>query len=204
MDRFIDLNRKKVAFSFLTNSILFLSFLLIYNYYKGKALDLNTILLLSAGVGLPVLLIAAEWYQWYQKKSIRLKAFTLSPFDKLAEIGFQKHYVFAHSKLLFTEEVKRGEINDFDIICDVDRNSPKQIDFKATTKSRKIPKKEFKELKLTLKTHNIQFVSGTPIKSYNLKSIPYSNITDLDSDLKQFVDLLKDNGFEPLKENGKA
>ena len=207
MDNFIDLNRRKIKLAFLTTSsifLIFISILFVYSYSKGERPELTLMITVIFGASfvLPAFIIAVAYYEWYAKKRVRLKAFKTHPFDRLEDIGFNKYYVLENSRFHFTEEVKRGQINDFALICNVERSTPNQMAFRAITKDRRLDKSEFKKLENILKGHNIEFDFGALTKTYNLKKIQFKGISDLSADLEQFTDLLKENGFEPLKENG--
>ncbi|RCH54209.1 hypothetical protein DJ568_12985 [Mucilaginibacter hurinus] len=207
MDNFINLNGRKIKFAFLTTSSIFLIFsfiLFVYSYSKGETPDLASLItgVFVAGFVMPAFIIAVAYYEWYRKKRVRLKAFKIPPFDRLEEMGFHKYYVLENSRFFFTEEVKRGEINDFTLICNVERNSPNKIAFRAIAKDKQLDKSEFKKLEHVLKGNNIELDFGALTKAYNLKKIQFMTISDLNTDLEQFTDLLKENGFEPLKENG--
>lgn len=204
MNEFLKLNKHKLPFAFISTSLAFLAIALVFlaiAYFNNQFPDLSLliIILLVAGIGFPVFIIMVAYLEWLSKRRLRIKAFSVKPFDQLDKIGFTKSFINEKNKLYFTEETKEGIFNDFRIICDVTRKNPKTIQFKALIKHKQIEEDDLKKLENQLKTQNIVFDFDGIIKMYNLKRLTIHSIIQLESDLVKFTELLKKQNFEPEK-----
>lgn len=204
MDGFLKLNRHKLKFAFVSTSLIFLSIAIIFlviGYFNNQLP--NTILLITillvAGIGLPIFIMALAYLEWLFKRKVRNRAFSKPPFDQLENIGFSKSFINEKIKWFFTEETKEGSINNFKIKCDITRENSKKIQFKAFVEHKQIDKNEFKRLEHYLKKHEITFDFGGFTKTHDIRRPEIVSAKQLESDLFEFIELLKKEGFEPRK-----
>jgi hypothetical protein len=153
--------------------------------------------LIGASIVFPIFIIGLAYIEWLSKRRIRNKAFSHCPFDELDKIGFTVSYLNEQTKWYFTEETKEVSINNYLIQCDVRRESPNTIEFKAFVKHAAIEKETFKKLEAKFKSEEIYFDLGGLVKKYNIKKSSNLTIEQVKKDLTQFVQTLKREEFEP-------
>lgn len=113
MTGFLELNRHKIIFAFKVLSITFIilaSIPLTIGLFSGELPDLLLLILilLSAVIGFPLLVITLGYLDWLSKQQSRLKAFSAQPFNQLDQLGFLESYLNDKTKWYFTEEIKEG------------------------------------------------------------------------------------------------
>lgn len=209
MNQFLKLNRHKLKFAFKVTSLLFMALVLIVfiiAIVNGQVPEASLIIIVTffAGVIFPCFIIFISYLAWLYKQWAKRKAFSKPPFDQLHVLGFSDELQAEKTKWAFTEKVKAGKINGFDLIADVLYGDRHIIEVRTFTAWRQIKKNEYKRLSKEFKTHDIEFDIGCLIKRYNIKRLSVFTIDDLRSDLHGFTELLKQNGFEPQKQNGWA
>ncbi len=202
MHQFLNLNRHKLAFAFKATSLTFLtlwSAVFIIAYINGQKVDVDLIILVVFlfGVALPCFIIFISYLAWYYKEWTKRKAFSKSPFNQIHELGFSNLLVNEKSKWFFSEEIKAGKVNGFNVIADTLYDKGHIIEVQALPASRQMDKNEYKRLKKEFKAHDIDFDIGSLVKKYNTRHLSVITISDLERDLKEFTGLLKQNGFEP-------
>lgn len=202
MKQFYDLNRHKFRFLFWATSAVCLALVfvfLIIGAIVGQFPDLALLMIIifTAGIGSPLFIIALGYLDWLFNRKVRKRAYSKTPFDELENIGFSKAYINVQSKWYFTEEIKAATIDGFTVECDIYRNTPKIVRFKALIKWRHIEKQEFKQLQGSFKQDNIEFDGGGLTKMYNVKRINTFTILQLKTDLETFTKQLRQEDFEP-------
>lgn len=204
MDGFLKLNRYKIRFVFVTTSLLFLSIaiiLLIIGYLNEQLPDiiLLTTIFSVAGIGIPIFVIAVSYLEWLSKQRMRKRVFSKTPFDKLPKIGFKKSFLNEKTKWYFTEETKEGVINNFKIKCDITRENSKMIQFKALVEYRQIDKNELKRLEQHFHKYDVIFDFEGLTKMVDINRQTINTEQQLESELRKFTELLKNENFEPKK-----
>ncbi len=209
MDTFLDLNGDKLKFAFTRTSLVFLgvvSVFLTIAYFTENFLDAELLLIIvfTAGIGLPLIIILNAYLAWLYKRSARKKAFSKTPFDQIEKIGFYKSPSNVTTKWFFTHQVKEGHVNGFTLVCDISNEKSHIIEVKVPTEWKKLNKSQYNSLSKKFSEQKIEFRIGSLVKQYNTKRPPVLTIHDLKSDLEQFTELLKQEGFEPKKAQGSA
>ncbi|BDD01418.1 hypothetical protein [Persicobacter psychrovividus] len=204
MDGFLKLNKHKLRFAFVATSLIFLSLaliLLIIGYFNEQFPDpvLLITILLVAGIGFPIFIIAIAYLEWLSKRRVRKRAFSKSPYDKLPKIGFTKTFINEKTKWFFTEETKEGFVNNFKIKCDITRENSKTIQFKALVEHRQIDKDEFKRLEHLFNKYDVIFDFEGLTKLLDINNPAIASVQQLESELMKFTELLKNENFEPIK-----
>lgn len=211
MKSFLDINRQKLLFGLKATSLTFTIIVLVIftilgltnNEYPNLLLFVSV--LVVASIAFPIFIIGLAYIEWLSKRRIRNKAYNQQPFDELDKIGFTVSYLNDQSKWYFTEETKEISINNYLIQCDIRRESPNTIEFKAFVKHSTIEKERFKTLEAKFKSEEIYFDFGGLVKKYNIKEVKNLTIEQVKTDLTQFVQTLKREEFEPDgKKNGGA
>lgn len=204
MTKFLELNSRKLRFAFLFTSTMFTSIALIIiltAIINGNEslewLEAVTILIM-ASIGFPVPILGFTCLIWFNKARNRNRAFQTDPFDKLDRLGFKTVLTHEKTKWYFTEEIKEAEINGYKVQCDVQRETPKKIDFIPQVIPINMTKEIFKKIEKELKNEDIYFDFDIYLrKVYSLKRTTGITSQKLDDDLKKFVELLRSKGFEP-------
>lgn len=207
MRQFLNLNRHKLSFAFkgisLTFSTLILAVFLIA-YFNGQQANIDTIVfaLFLSGIVLPCFIIFISYLAWYYKQRAMRKAFSKPPFDQLNELGFSDLLLNEKTKWSFTEEVKAGRVNGFNLIADILYDKSHIIEVRAFTAWKHLDRNEYKRLSIEFKAHNIEFDFGSLVKRYNTKLLHVHTIRELKVDFEEFTELLKRNGFKPQTVSG--
>ena len=204
MDTFFNLNREKIRFAFVATSLTFIGFVLLVLIiaYFAKSLpdkELLIAIFLAAGVGLPIFIITLSYIKWLYRKAVRRKAFSLEPFNQLENIGFVNSFSNIETKWDFTEKVKTTLIDGYTLIVDISEESSKNIELKIPVEWKKLDKIKFNELTDKFNRHNIEFGIGCLKKKYKINGPPFIKIDELKLDLEKFIELIKEEGFEPKK-----
>jgi|SRR5690606_5024891 len=204
MTKFLELNSHKLKFAFLFTSTIFTSIVLmaiLASIVNGNGpLDrlIVVTVLLTASIGFPSLIVGSVCLIWFNKARNRNRAFQTDPFDKLDRLGFKTVLTHEKTKWYFTEEIKEAEINGYKVQCDVQRETPKKIDFIPQVIPINMTKEIFKKIEKELKNEDIYFDFDIYLrKVYSLKRTTGLTSQKLDDDLKKFVELLRSKGFEP-------
>lgn len=205
MHTFLQLNKHKLRFAFVTVSLTFIILILIVLlilYFKGVFLKTGLLLtiLFAAGIGFPVFIIFLAYMAWLQKRFARKKIFSVAPFDQLESIGFRTSLVNDKTKWQFTEEGKEGIINGFTLKCDMQDRKQYLLEFETFVEWREMEKEEYKGIIEQFSHYNIEFGWGSFIKTYNTKRMTLNSIYELQKELEQFTGLLLKEGFNPRKE----
>jgi len=206
MDSFLENNKQKLGFAFKTTSVIFLTIIfiiLIIGYFKNQLPDIWLFLtiIFFAGLLFPIFIIGLAFINWIHITRIRKRIYGLSPFDKLSEIGFSKSFINSENKWYFTEEIKSGQIHEFEILCDA---IPRVILFTALVDSKKLDRIQFRTLRKRLKQHDIFFNFEGITKQYQIKHVKGWSIEELKKDLFLFTEILKQENFKPKIKNGSA
>jgi hypothetical protein len=203
MTKFLDINRHKISFAFkaisLTLTIIVLVVFSIIGLTKNEYPNMLLLVkvLIGTSIVFPIFIIGVAYIEWLSKRQIRNKAFRQRPFDELDKIGFTVSYLYNKSKWYFTEETKELSINNYLIQCDIRRESPNIIEFKTFVKHEEIDQERFKILEAKFKHQEIYFDFDGLIKQYNIKKTMNLTIGQVKTELSQFVQTLKEEGFEP-------
>ena len=201
--RYAHINSQKLPFALkatsLTFTIIVLVIFTILGLTKNEYPDLLLFLsvLVGASIVFPIFIIGLAYIEWLSKRRVRNKVFRQRPFDELDKIGFTVSYINDKTKWYFTEETKEVSINNYLIQCDIRRESPNTIEFKAFVKHTEIEKERFKSLNEMFKQEEIYFDFGGLVKKYNIKKTMNLTIEEVKTDLTQFVQTLKREKFEP-------
>ncbi|MBX9852091.1 MAG: hypothetical protein K2X86_10065 [Cytophagaceae bacterium] len=201
MNSFLNLNRHKIGFAFFICLLIVLIFIAIIGIFSNSNQEslniITTVIMISlAALLFPSLIIITAYWEWLRNTRKRKKAYNTVPFDKLERLGFSKSLKNQKTKWYFTEEIKQGTINDFHLICDIDLQDPKIMEFKALVKFRAMGD-NFHHIKSTLNLYDIDFDDEYITKRYNLKNLKIATDSHLKADLEKFIDLLKKENFEP-------
>lgn len=204
MTKFLELNNHKLKFAFLFISITFTSIVvmaILASIFNGNGpIDrlIVVTVLLTASIGFPSFIVGLVCLIWFNKARNRHRAFQKDPFDKLDRLGFKTVLTYEKTKWYFTEEIKEAEIHGYRVHCDVQRETPKKIDFIAHVIPINMTREIFKKLEKEFKNEDIYFdFDGCLRKIYSLKNTTGLTIENLNDDLKNFVELLRSKGFEP-------
>ena len=209
MNQFLQLNRHKLKFAFKVISLLFvtlISIAFILAVVNGHVPDygLIAIVFLTAGIAFPCFIIFISYLAWYYKQWAKRRAFSTQPFNQLYMLGFTDRLQGERTKWAFTQEVKAGTINGFDLIADILYDNRQIITVRAFTAWRQIDKIEYRRLSKEFSAYDIEFDTGCFVKKYNTKRMSHLSINNLKSDLEEFTSLLRRNGFEPETQQGWA
>jgi hypothetical protein len=209
MNKFLELNRHKLKFAFTTTALMFLAILLVLlaiGYFKDQLPkgNLLIIIFLVAAIGFPILILIISYLAWQFKQAKKEKAFSKPPFDQLENIGFSNALINTKTKWAYTEEVKVGNVNGFNLIGDVSNNKSHILEFRVLVALKKIKKSEYERISKKFGNYNIEFELGSLVKKYNTKRLSVHTIQNLKRDLEEFTELLKHEGFEPQKENSQV
>jgi len=202
MTNFLQINRHKLLFALKATSLIFAIIVLVIFTILGiiKNELPNLLLFVSALIGssivLPICIIGLAYIEWLSKSRIRNKAFSQNPFNEMDKIGFTVSYINEHSKWYFTEETKEISINNYLIQCDIRRESPNTIEFKAFVKHKEIEKDRYITLAAKFKKEDIYFDFEGMVKKYNIIKSKNLTIQQVKFDLTQFVQTLNREEFE--------
>jgi uncharacterized membrane protein (DUF485 family) len=205
MDTFFNLNRAKIRFAFVATSLTLIGFVLLVLTiaYFAKNLpdkELLTAIFLAAGVGLPIFIITLLYIKWLYRKAVRQKAFSLEPFNQLENIGFVNSFSNIETKWHFTEKVKIMLLDGYTLIIDISEESNKNLELKIPIEWKKLDKTSFNELTDKFNRHNIEVGIGCLKKKYKTNGSQFLKIDELKLDLEKFIELIKEEGFEPKKQ----
>ncbi len=207
MDTFLTLNKDKLKPFFLRISLSFLGFVCIVfviAYFSEGRLPNGQLLcaiLLTAGIGFPILGLLVGYIGWTFNHKSRKKAFSKPPFNNIESIGFYKAFIDDNSKWALAEEIKEGKLNGFILKMDISKEKGRHtIEFETAVEWRKIDKCEYKRLTEKFKLHNMEFRIGSLVKYYNTRLTKLKTVADLEKDLKLFTTLLKQEGLNPKME----
>ncbi|HOI00810.1 MAG TPA: hypothetical protein PLE85_09765 [Bacteroidales bacterium] len=207
MDSFLINNRQKLGFAFKVISLIFLTtiatIILIMGFFKNQIPDIGLLLtiILSAGLVLPIFIIGLAYLKWLNRTRIRKRIYSTSPLDRLEEIGFTKLLINSNTKWYFTEEIKSGQINDFQVLCN---GAPRIIEFTALTEPLCLDQNEYKDLKARLKQDSLYPNFEGITKQYCLGQLRVLSIEQIKLDLEQLTDILKREEIKPRIKNGGA
>ena len=114
-------------------------------------------------------------------------------------LGFSDQLQAQKTKWAFTEEVKAGKVNGFDVVADVNYDKRHIIEVRVFPEGKQMDKDEYKRLSQEFNSHHIEFGMDYLEKKYNTKHPSVFTIDELKRDLEEFTGLLLRNGFVPLK-----
>ena len=157
------------------------------------------IIVLMAGIGFAVFILALSCFTWYLDRNLRIKALKKSPFNQLYEIGFRAAYIHADTKWLFTEETLEATILGYNIQFNVNRDTPKKVEFTVFVQDAELDKKKYDRLESTFKKENVFFDFDGLVKKYDLRKGSDLTIAQLEKELIFLVEKLKLEGFNPRK-----
>lgn len=183
-------------------SLVFLGFVCIVlaiAYFSGSLPNGQLLcgILLTTGIGFPILGLFIGYIVWTLNHKARQKAFSNPPFNNIESIGFYKAFIDDSSKWALTEEIKEGKLNGFTLKMDMSREKGRHtIEFETAVEWMKLDKNEYNRLTEKFKQHHIEFRTGSLVKQYNTKRPILKTVADLEEDLKLFTTLLKQEGFE--------
>ncbi len=202
MRQFLNLNRHKLTFAFKATSLIFSTLILavfLFAYFNEGPAEIDALVfgLFLFGIVLPCFIIFISYLAWDYKQRAKRKAFSKSPFDQLHELGFSDLLLNEETKLFFTEEVKAGRINGFNMIADILYDKSHIIEVRASTAWKHLDRYEYNRLSMEFKARDIEFDIGSFVRKYNTKKLHVHTISDLERDLTDFTELLIQNGFKP-------
>lgn len=206
MNTFLNLNRDKLKPIFMRVSLVFLGFVCIVlaiAYFSGNLPNGQLLfgILLTTGIGFPILVLFIGYIVWTLNHKARQKAFSKPPFNNIESIGFYKGFIDDSSKWALTEEIKEGKLNGFTLKMDMSREKGRHtIEFETAVEWMKLDKSEYNLLTEKFKQYHIEFRIGSLVKQYNTKRPILKTVADLEEDLKLFTTLLRQEGFIPKME----
>jgi len=209
MKGFLELNRNKIGFAFISTSLVFLTltlpFLIVF-YYNDDFPDLIflSIIISSAGVGFPVFLLGLAYLEWLLNRRVRRRVFSVFPFNELYKIGFKESLINEKTRWNFTQETKEAIVNDFLLKCDVTHENPKIIEFNTLVEPKQIEKNELKRLSKSFSKQGVKFSYDEFTKKINSRRRDLKSVEVLEKDLLSFTETLKKDGFLPQSKNNEA
>lgn len=78
---------------------------------------------------------------WLVNHKARQNAFTKFTFSDIEKIGFYKTCLGDKSKLSFTDEVKKGQVNVFSLTMDISKEKANTLEFDIPIEWKKLDKK---------------------------------------------------------------
>jgi hypothetical protein len=204
MDTFYKLNKEKIRFGFVVSSLIligFVLFVLAIAYFTNNMphKELLFVIFLAASIGFPILIIMLPYILCLYMQKIRKKLFSVEPFNQLQSIGFVDTFTNIHTKWHFTEKVKTALMDGYTLIVDISVGSNNAFIFEIPVEWKMLDKASFNELTDKFKKHNINFGIECLKKRYQINKQTFLNIDELKLDLEKFVELIKEEGFEPKK-----
>ena len=202
METFFQLNRDKLTTIFGRLSLILLgvvSVILLLAYLTGNLPNgklLLSIILVTA-IAFPVFIILLGYIGWQANRKARQKAFSKIPFSDIENIGFYKAYLGDNSKWSFTDEIKKGHINGFNLTMDISKEKGHTLNFDISTQWKKLDKNDFSRLTEKFKQHNIEFRMGSLVKEYDITQLKFRTVSELKQDLELATTILLQEGFEP-------
>ena len=204
METFIELNRHKLKFAFVSISLVFsglvlliflIAFLATGNLPNGQLL---LSIILASGIGFPLFIMILGYLTWRVNHKARQNAFSKTPFNQIESIGFHKSYIDDMSKWSFTEQIREGKLNGFTLRMDMSKEKGYQfIDFEIPVEWKELDKSEFNRLMEEFKQYNAEFRIGSIVKQYDTRQHALKAVSDLKHDLELFTMTLQQKGFEP-------
>ncbi len=201
MDTFYKLNRVKIRYAFVATSLTSIGFVLLVLMIAKNLPDkeLLFVIFLAAGFGFPVFIIILSYIKWWYRKNVRLKAFSIEPFNQLQNIGFVDTFLNIETKWHFTEKVKTTLFDGYTLIVDISEKSNKALELEIPVEWKKLDKTSFNNLIDKFNRLNVEFDIGCFKKRYKTKGQTFLKIDELKLDLEKIVELIKEAGFKPRK-----
>lgn len=199
--KFINLNKVALKTGFFWTSFIFTLIILVIfsiSYFNGNLpeKDLFILVLLGASIGSPTCITLFAFLRWVWDYSIFKRNFNSLPFNQIDTIGFKKKEKI--SKWNFSIEYFTGEINGFIVDSDIDtQNESKHVRFKFYVKPMQFEKQEYKQIQKKLSENNGCLYFDTVIKRFHFKNHRLRSISDLESELIKFSNLIKHEKIEP-------
>ncbi|WP_155203658.1 hypothetical protein [Xanthovirga aplysinae] len=136
---------------------------------------------------------------WDLKK--RKKAFQTFPFSELSKHGFDLSLKHEESKRTFSEQILVGRLEGFQILAEVNtQHAANVIRFQALTEIKPISRKEIKRLHSKFKKYDIELDFQGVTKKISIKDGQISTYRKLNTSLKEFIEIIKSENFEPKNE----
>ena len=157
------------------------------------------IIVLMVGIGFAVFILALSCFTWHLDRNVRIRALKKSPFNQLHEIGFRAAYIHSDTKWFFTEEMLEATILGYNIQFNVNRDTPKIVEFTVFVQDAELNKKKYDRLKSTFKNENVFFDFYGLVKKYDLRKGSDLTLIQLEKKLTFLAEKLKSEGFEPRK-----
>ncbi|QCK15648.1 hypothetical protein [Mangrovivirga cuniculi] len=134
---------------------------------------------------------------WMTNQKRRNKALTHFPFNQLTSIGFQSYEINKNKIYDFTNIILLNRINDYQVIVDVNQNTPNNIDFQILFEN-KNPKSD-NYIKWKKVFNNDKILSAK--LSFNIKKNRLKSIDELNRELIKITNQLKRENFKPYIEH---
>lgn len=202
MDTFLRLNRQKLKPAFIRISLVSLgliSIFLVFAYLTGNLPEGQLLLsiILTTGVGFPLFIMLLGYLTWLLNHKARQNTFSKTPFNQIENIGFYKAYVGDMSKWSFTDEIKEGTVNGFNLRMDISKEKGHRfIEFDTPVHWKKLDNAEYNRLSEQLKQFNAELRIGSIAKQYDTRKQTLQTASDLKKDLELFTALLRQEGIK--------
>jgi hypothetical protein len=134
--------------------------------------------------------------EWMAKRRKLKRILMVSPYSELRSIGFFDALRHQESKGTFTEIILAAEIDGYSIVCETERERRNSFCFTVFLWPRILDEQQLKVLKKKFAAHNIALHNGAARKWYSLRKPPVESILQLKKELKEYIVLLKDEGWE--------
>ena len=195
--KFLELNKVALKTAFFGTSIVLTFIILVIfsiSYFKGNIpeKDMLIVLLLTTSIVFPVFIVLLAFLGWLREYVIFNRNFGSIPFNQVEKVGFEK--TVKKSRWNFQVEYFSGIINEYITDCN---SESKYVLFKFYIKTRQFEKADFKEIQKKLKENDGYFYFDSIIRRFRIKSHELKSITELETELIKFTDILKHEKLEP-------
>ena len=199
---FYRLNKRKLFFTHSVLWIAMFALILVASqlFGRGNPVTLKTglqiALIYSTGITAMSLTFSllTGFYKFRQKRRIFTKKNWEEFFEKKK---FETTLINKNSKLSPTEEVKTGTVENFFTVIDISKENSRFIQVKFYVDHAPINEEGFKFLENMLKLHKAGLEIGYVFKNLHQNS----SISEINSELTEFCDLLRSESFKPLDPN---
>ena len=193
MKEFISVNRQKIFFILKWTTIVLTAIWTIYLFKKhseGITADFKTIFIgyCMATIILPILTqLLVSTQELIEFKRIN-NILSSNPFNHLPSIGLIKSYTDKKSKWATSKPTLTGSIDNYPIRCEVENGIVRIIANANLDKIEKVDMKNWKEL---FGDKNIEYDWFGVALVYRRKRFKQLNFTDVETELRQFIKILK-------------
>lgn len=200
---FIKENKNAIKNGFKWMSLIFTSLVLIFfliGFVNNQIPDLLLfiVVVLTAGVGFPILGLTFGFLRWWWDYSVTSRNFNSFPFSQLNSLGFEKIIKSKDSKTKFISEYYSGKINGFIVDCDVDTQKENEfLRFKYYANIKSLNKSDIRRLQQDFESQNGFFDFNWISKKYHYKNHRLKSAMELEKELIDFGKLLLSENIGP-------